>query len=111
MSNLEKLGAVLIVLGMAGLASGCFTTSSDTGTQSFGPPVQAPTIDYEAIVGLDPQTVQTNQERERNNDLEWRVDRLERQVRDLNQITHGVKEIRVGESPDTTPTTDKGPDE
>lgn len=67
------------------------------------PPADAPTLDYESMVGLDPQTVQTNDERQRNNDHDWRIDRLERQVRDLNQIVRGVTEMRIGESQITSP--------
>lgn len=63
-----------------------------------GPPPSAPTLDYEAMVGLDPQTQQTNRERVRHNDLEWRVDKLEAEVRSLNQIVRGIREVRIGES-------------
>lgn len=65
----------------------------------YGPPVDAPTIDYEAMVGVDPLSQQISDERERNNDLQWRVERLERQVRDLAQITYGIRELRIGEMP------------
>jgi hypothetical protein len=65
----------------------------------YGPPSDAPTLDYEEMMGLDPLTQQVNEETTRNNDLTWRVDRLERQVRDLNQIVRGVRELRIGEGP------------
>lgn len=67
------------------------------------PPADAPTLDYESMMGLDPQTVQTNAERERNNDHAWRIERLERQVRDLNQIVRGVNEMRIGDAPTESP--------
>lgn len=69
----------------------------------------APTLDYEAMAGLDPQTQQTNRERERNNDLEWRVEKLEAEVRSLNQIVRGIREVRIGES--GPPTTTEGSEE
>ena len=63
-----------------------------------GPPPEAPTLDYEELAGLDPQTQQTNRERKRNNDLEFRVTKLEDEVRSLNQIVRGIREVRIGES-------------
>jgi hypothetical protein len=53
--------------------------------------------DYAAMSGFDASTAQTLREQVRNNDLEWRVTKLEREVRRLNQRTFGVTELRIGD--------------
>jgi hypothetical protein len=53
--------------------------------------------DYAAMSGFDASTDQTLREQKRNNDLEWRVTKLEREVRRLNQKNFGVAELRIGD--------------
>jgi hypothetical protein len=53
--------------------------------------------------GFDASTEQTRREQVRNNDLQWRVEKLEREVRNLNQRVYGITELRIGDEPPTKP--------
>ncbi len=57
--------------------------------------------DYAEMSGFDASTEQTLREQVRNNDIEWRVAKLEREVRRLNQKAFGIQELRIGETPPT----------
>jgi hypothetical protein len=56
-----------------------------------------------AMSGFDASTEQTRREQVRNNDLAWRVEKLEREVRNLNQRVYGIAELRIGDEPPTQP--------
>lgn len=56
-----------------------------------------------AMSGFDASTEQTRREQVRNNDLAWRVEKLEREVRNLNQRVYGIAELRIGDEPPTKP--------
>lgn len=49
--------------------------------------------------GFDASTEQTRREQVRNNDLQWRVGKMEREVRNLNQRVFGITELRIGDEP------------
>jgi hypothetical protein len=90
-------GAIFVVATLAAFR-GCETRDRyNAPPVKHGPPTETPTIDYEELVGIDPQTQQTLEEQTRNNDLEFRVKYLEIQVRRLNQIILGIPSIRIGE--------------
>lgn len=55
--------------------------------------------DYAAMSGFDASTEQTLREQVRHNDLQWRVEKLEREVRRLNQRVYGIAELRIGDEP------------
>lgn len=79
---------VVAVLGMIGIVQVTFNRDRvSKPAQQFGPdtgpPADAPTLDYEAMVGLDPQTQATNEERVRTHNLEERVQTLEAVVQIL----------------------------
>ena len=78
----DFLRLVVIPLGIGLLFLGAvFVATKPEPPQAFGPdtkpPVDVPTLDYEAMVGLDPQTQTTNQQRSRISELEQRVETLE----------------------------------
>lgn len=53
--------------------------------------------EYAEMSGFDASTEQTLREQIRNNDLVWRIEKLEREVRRLNQRIYGVAELRIGD--------------
>ncbi|MEM1225972.1 MAG: hypothetical protein AAGJ40_09745 [Planctomycetota bacterium] len=105
--NDQRRECKLILLSIAcGIAFasmiGCAPPPSEfppAPAMQYGPPVSAPTIDYESVAGFDPLTEKMIEEREAINELQWQVDRLSRQVRDMSQIVYGIRELRVGETP------------
>jgi hypothetical protein len=68
--------------------------------RQYGPPVDTPTLDYEKLTGLDPLTQNVMDERARLNDLEFRVQQLEKQTRQLNQLVRGVPAGLGSETPE-----------
>lgn len=69
------------------------------GPVQSGPPPEAPTMNYEDFAGLDPQTEITIDQEKRLNDLEFLVEKHDREIRSLNQIVRGIREVRIGEAP------------
>lgn len=66
--------------------------------------IETEAINYEELSGLDPDTQRAIDLKARSNDLEFRVDKLEGEVRRLNQIVLRIPTIRVGaENADDTP--------
>jgi len=53
--------------------------------------------EYAQMSGFDASTEQTLREQIRNNDIVWRIEKLEREVRRLNQRIYGVAELRIGD--------------
>ena len=76
-------------------------------TPPAAPPADAPTLDYDEISGLDPLTVKMIEQRDRNNDLEFRIGKLEHEVRRLNQVVFRIKEIRIGDQSPSNEETDE----
>jgi len=57
----------------------------------------APEQDTEVAAGLDAETQGLIKERARVNDHEYRIKKLEAEVRTLNQIVRGIREMRIGD--------------
>lgn len=99
---------VVMLAGLAGaMIGGCVVDQRPMPTTRAAvepPPVPipdpAPNLspeDYAEMSGFDASTEQTLREQVRNNDLAWRVEKLEREVRRLNQRIYGVAELRIGD--------------
>ena len=103
----DFLRLVVIPLGIALLfLIAVFVATKPEPPREFGPdtkpPVDAPTLDYESMVGLDPQTQTTNQQRERLHQLEGRVEALEtlsEALRSELQTMQQSRAVRLGDFP------------
>lgn len=99
---IRPINLLLFICFAVCVAIGCGTAPCEPEpSYQYGPPVDAPTLDYESISGLDPQTVQLVEERERIDNLTWRIERLERQVSDLSAIVHPTGQSGLGDAPPT----------
>lgn len=98
---------VLISALLGGVVGGCVidqrpVPESRPVVESLPVPVPDPVPnlspeEYAEMSGFDASTEQTLREQVRNNDLAWRVGKLEREVRRLNQRIYGVAELRIGD--------------
>lgn len=100
-----KCFVVLIAGTVAAILLGCQPAPvkqerfEQFGPAQSGPPPEAPTLNYEELAGLDPQTEITIGQEKRLNDLEFLVEKHDREIRSLNQIVRGIREVRIGEAP------------